>query len=742
MTIEELEIALGGNLDYSVLEDLIYDNTIKYNSKKHKLSLVSMRLNLSKEDIYALILKKGFIDTYTLRLKFRSSIKEAGALLDELIKEGRVVFYKKTNVYAIPFRSTISVKESGNAFCRCEEGGYDVFIDQYDTLGAYNGDLCEVIVVENPGYKNKEGVVTKIIERGHKQVIGKLKLKNKRGKTYLYIKSSQRDFPVSVDVDFNDKNLELVGSIVSADLTYTKHFIYGEIKERLGYPDDPGIEISEIAAEYGFKTPFSAEAMEELDSIPDEVKEWEIKGRRDFRGLNIITIDGDDSKDFDDAVSVEILPNGNYSLGVYIADVSHYVKENHPLDKDALERGTSVYLADRVIPMIPRKLSNGICSLNEGVDRLVLACIMEIDYKGKLVSYDICEGVIKSLHRMTYNKVNKILAGDEALINEYSDIVAMLNNMRELSQIIRELRYKRGGLEFETTEYKFELNEDGSPKSIIKRERADSERMIEDFMLSANETVAYHMNISNLPIVYRVHEKPDQEKLHNVFSAIKSMKVKVRSTKNDIHPKEIQALLEDIKDNPNREIINNMVLRSMMKAKYSEECLGHYGLAMEYYCHFTSPIRRYPDLMTHRMIKKLLLHPNELENDIIKYNSLIPEIAMKNSISERKAIDCERDVDDMLYAWYMQSHIKEKFSGTITSITPFGMFVTLDNGVEGLVAYRSMDGYYYYDEATMSCSNGVRTYKLGKRVEVIVGCASKETRKIDFSLALNRRVDF
>lgn len=741
LTLSELEIALG-SLDYDLIEEMIYDNIIKFNSKKQELRLSSMRLKLNKEDIYSLILRRGFISAYSFRLKYRNCLKEANSLLNELVSEGRVFYYKKTNVYTIPFEAKLQVKESGNAFAHNEEADYDVFIDQYDTMGAFNGDMCRVIVVEDPGYKNKEGVVVEILERSHKLVVGKMSIRNKKGKTYLYIKSNANDFKVNVDVEYTPENLELVGSIVAATLTYDRHFIYGKVTERLGYPDDPGIEISEIALEYGFKTPFSAETEEELKSIPDELREADYRGRRDFRDLKIITIDGDDSKDFDDAISLEILDNGNYHLGVYIADVSDYVKEGHPLDKDALERGTSVYLADRVIPMIPRKLSNGICSLNEGVDRLVLACLMEFDLKGKLINYDITEGVIRSSHRMTYNKVNKIYDGDEALINEYSDIVDMLNSMRDLSHILRALRYKKGGIEFDTAEYKFELNSDGSPKSIIKRERADSEKMIEDFMLAANETVAYHMNICNLPIVYRVHEKPDQDKLHAVINTISAMHVNVKKTKNDIHPKEIQVILESIKDNPNKEIINNMLLRSMMKAKYSHECLGHYGLAMNYYCHFTSPIRRYPDLMTHRMIKKLLLHPNDLDSDIIKYNSIIPEIAMKNSVSERKAVDCERAVDDMLYAWYMEKHINEEFDGTITSMTAFGMFVTLDNGVEGLVAYRTMDGYFYYDEEKKTCSNGRVTYKLGGKVRVKVECSSRESRKIDLSIADNRRVDF
>ena len=522
--------------------------------------------------------------------------------------------------------------------------------------------------------------------------------------------------------------------VVSADIKYEGTAINGQVTEILGYKDDPGIEISQIALEYGFNSSFDDNTLLELENIPNEVLESQKENRADFTNKNIITIDGDDSKDFDDAVYVEKLDNGNYLLEVYIADVSEYVKENSSLDKEALQRGTSVYLADRVIPMLPRKLSNGICSLNEGVERLVLACLMEIDYKGNLVNYEICEGVIKSKHRMTYNNVNKILENDSELCNKYSDIVPMLNLMKELSDIIRNRRYKKGGLEFEIDEYKITLNPDGSPKDIILRERKTAEKLIEDFMLQANETVAYHMNIMNMPCVYRIHEKPDQEKLHNVFKLISSMGIHLKQTQNDIHPKIIQDALEKISYSPYQPILNNMLLRSMMKAKYDSKCLGHYGLSMNYYCHFTSPIRRYPDLMVHRLIKQLLIHPNNLEEQINYYESIIDDISSKNSLSERKAIECERTVDDMLYAWYMQNNIKKKYTGMITSMTSFGMFVTLENGIEGLIPYRDMDGYFIYDDKKMCVFNANRKYTLGDNVGIIVMHSSKETRKIEFML--------
>jgi ribonuclease R len=386
--------------------------------------------------------------------------------------------------------------------------------------------------------------------------------------------------------------------------------------------------------------------------------------------------------------------------------------------------------------MIPHKLSDGICSLVEGEDRLVLACIMEIDNKGRLVNYDIKEGVIKSAHRMTYKKVNAILNGDKELMEEYKDIVPMIGKMAELSKIIRNIRHKKGAIDFETAEYKFALNNDGSPKTITKCERLDAEKLIEDFMLKANETIAYHMNIMNLPIVYRVHEKPDQEKLHQIFDTIKYLGAETKEFKNDIMPHDIQRLLEGLDDNPNKEIINNMVLRGMMKAKYNDKCLGHYGLQMNYYCHFTSPIRRYPDLMTHRMIKKLLLHPTDSFNeDLMKYSNIIGEIANLNSVSERKVVDCERAVNDMLYAWYMSKRIGKEYDAIITSITSFGMFAEIGNGIEGLIAYRNMRGFFDFNEKTLSASNGRTTYRLGDKVKIRVISANRIAREIDFVLS-------
>jgi len=667
--------------------------------------------------------------------------KELQALLDDMVRDGLIYYDYEYNEYYIIKEAILNVKEAGYAFARIEGEEEDYFIPASELGYCYDGDRVLVCPYEK-GSKLVNAKVIKVLEHAHKYVIGQLHMKRtKKGNKY-YIVSNMKSFPVRVNVREDQLNDAGVGSIVYADVSYQGTAINGKITQVLGHPDDPGIEISQIALEFGFKTPFPSEVERQIEDIPDEVLESQKEGRRDFTNKSVITIDGDDSKDFDDAVYLEKLSNGNYQLEVYIADVAEYVAEGSPLDLEAFSRGTSVYLADRVIPMLPRKLSNGICSLNEGVERLVLACLMEIDLKGNLVNYEIVEGVIKSHHRMTYNNVNKILLGDKELCEKYADITPMLNNMLELSKLIRARRYKKGGIEFEVDEYKITLNSDGSPKDIVLRVRQEAEKLIEDFMLQANETIAYHMNIMNLPCEYRVHEKPDQEKLHNVFGLISNMGIPLKNTKNDIHPKQIQEALEKINDNSFAPILNNMLLRSMMKAKYHEKCLGHYGLAMNYYCHFTSPIRRYPDLMVHRMIKRVLLHPNNFDNDMIHFEAILPEVALKNSASERKAIECEREVNDMLYAWYLSSYIRKEFSGIITSLTQFGMFVTLDNGIEGLVSYRDMDGYFDYNENTLSVTSHNRSYKLGDKVNIVVLSSDKTTRKIDFMLKEDYEIYF
>ena len=729
---DELKVALDELLDEEKIRLTKKSNVYKINKKRSSFYLDD---EIEGDDLISLI-KKGYTEIHELSRKTNMSLTKLKGLLHDYVESGEVRHINgyRGDYYTIPVPARISVSEKGNVKAFVE--GIDKSFNIYGGDDLYDSDTVSLLPLDNDEHI---AVVDKIIERGHPFIVGifKAKMNRKTNVNRYYIESSIPRFKVEANVLMDDVNNILPDMIVTAELKYYNNgTIYASNLKVVGHKDDPGIKISEIALEFGFNLVFNDEVKEELKYIPNAVNKEDLKGRRDFRNLDIITIDGDDSKDFDDAVYLDELPNGNYSLGVYIADVSHYVKEGSPLDKEALKRGTSLYLADRVIPMLPHELSNGICSLNPDEDRLVLACIMEYSKLGKLVNYEICEGVINSHHRMTYNKVNKILNGDQELIDEYSDIAPMLKNMEEFSKVLRELRHKKGGIEFDTIEYSFRLNSDGSPKEIIKRERMDAEKLIEDFMLAANETVAYHMNIMNLPIVYRIHEKPDQDKLRTTFQEVKSMGLDVKLTQNDIHPKQVQDALEKASDNPNKYIINNMLLRSMMKAKYSSECLGHYGLAMNYYCHFTSPIRRYPDLMTHRMIKKLLLHPTDkFDKELSYYSSIIPEIALKNSSSERRSVDCEREVDDMLYAWYMESKIGNIYQGTVTSIQSFGMFVEIENGIEGLILYINCEEYFEYDEKHHIAYTDNEKYNLGKKVMVKCIAASKDERKIDFEIS-------
>ncbi len=664
---------------------------------------------------------------------------EIKKILDDLIKEDKVMLVNK--LYYLKNSGIIEIKDKGFGFVKTEDD-VEYYVERDGNNGAYTGDSVEFYILPKVGRQKKDtAVVTKILKHSNEFIYGELiEKKSKKGIKYQII-SANKDFDVKAYVAPSDLNGAVVGNIVVAKLSKEGTLFKGVITKIVGHKDDPGVDISLVALKYGFESAYPSEVMDEAISLPKSVDVAKYKKREDFREDKVITIDGDDSKDFDDAICVKKLSNGNYKLYVHIADVSEYVIEDSNLDIEALNRGTSVYLADRVIAMLPHTLSNGICSLNEGVDRLVLSCIMEFSNDAKLLKYEIKEGIIKSCHRMTYNKVNKMLNGDKELIDEYIDIYPMILDAHELAQKIRAIRVKGGALDFDVPEYKVLLDDKGKAISFDLRERDEAELLIEDFMLKANEVVAYHMNISNLPCVYRIHENPDQEKLRNTLSFIEKLGYNIPKTKDDIKPSQLQKLMNDVKnENTDYFVVNQMMLRSMMKAKYSEECIGHYGLALRYYCHFTSPIRRYPDLMTHRLIKKLLLHPKKtFDDDYMKYMLSLHEICVKSSEQERKAIECEREVNDMLMAEYMTSHIGESYSGVINSITQFGMFVSLDSGIEGLVHISNMNGFFVYDNKNMTLSSYKRKYTVGDRVKIVVIGASKKDRSVDFILKEDMR---
>ena len=601
-----------------------------------------------------------------------------------------------------------------------DEGEKDVFIPSNCMMGAINGDKIAVKVTrEDTSTRKREGEVVEIIERNTTTVVGVYE----DSKNFGFVISEDTKISRDIYIPKRDRNGAEDGDVVTVKITKWpegNRKPEGVVTEILGKKGDRGIDILIIIKKLGLPEDFSAKVLKYAEGISDEIDEKEYKGRRDLRNVRMVTIDGEDAKDLDDAVSIERLPNGNYKLGVHIADVSHYVRENNPLDKEALKRATSVYLIDRVIPMLPRKLSNGICSLNPKVDRLTLSCIMEIDHKGKVVDHEIVESVIKTDERMTYTDVTKILEdNDPELIKKYDYLIDDFKTMEELCKILRAKRMKRGAIDFEIEEAKIVLNELGKPIEIKPYDRAIANRMIEEFMLIANETVAEHMFWTHLPFVYRIHENPDEEKLAKFKEFIYNLGYSIQ-WKEEIHPKALQGILEKVKGKAEETVVSTLLLRSMMQARYAPECTGHFGLAAQYYCHFTSPIRRYPDLQIHRIIKEYL-HGEIDEKRINKLKNIVGHSAKQSSEMERKAQDAEREVDDLKKAEYMQDRIGEEFEGVISSVTSFGVFVELPNTIEGLVHITDLDDdYYIYEESHLRLV-GERTkkvYKLGDKVLV------------------------
>ena len=607
----------------------------------------------------------------------------------------------------------ISKKYLGNAFDK------DVVIATiaYDHLG------------------RKEARVYKVVSHTNQQIVGIMTKRVYKSDKIFKINDPNSNYEfVSVKAD------KLKGAhpkdICILDIKYKGDEMIASVNKIIGRETDIGSDVLALIAAAQIPYEFNKDVYDNLDEINDEVLDSELEGREDFTADLVITIDGDDSKDFDDAISLKRLSNGNYLLSVHIADVSHYVKEGSSIDKEALNRGTSIYLVDRVIPMLPPKLSNGICSLNEGVIRLTMSCLMEIDKKGNIVDSRVVSGFIKSKHRMTYSNVNKIFDGDEALIKKYHDIYPMLLQMQELSLLLRRVREERGGLDFDIKEMKICVDENGVPTNVISRDRGPSEMMIEDFMLAANETVALTLYRLEYPCCYRVHEEPNKERLSNVNNILKGIGHKIPNIDKGVKPKTLQNLMNNIKGETVEEAVNTMLLRAMAKARYDSKPLGHYGLAAQYYCHFTSPIRRYPDLQTHRMIRELILKPNNFEKQLMHFQMVIDDICLQSSETERKAIELEKTVNDMKAAEYMENKVGNIYQAVISSVTSFGLFVTLDNTIEGLIHIKNLPDYYEYDEklGTLTGNYSKVVYNIGDRVTVRLIAASKEKRQIDFML--------
>lgn len=627
---------------------------------------------------------------------------------------------------------TIDVKEKGFGFILSEDFENEFFVPRTETNHALNKDTVIFRITNENTQEKTEASVVKVIKRSLEYVVGKI------SETYFQKEFIPIDNKLNIFFEITDYGLSVENDIVKVkiDEFVNDSLVKCHVVEIIGNAYDVGIDVKSIAAKYDFHQEFSKEVINCLEEVVNDYNNFgedEIN-KREFIDKKIITIDGKDAKDLDDAISIEILDNGNYLLGVYIADVSYFVKENSALDEEALNRGTSVYLVDRVIPMLPHKLSNDLCSLNPNTNKLVMCCIMEINHDGVVVDYEIKKGVINTKYRMTYDDVNLILNGDKDLQEKYYDIVDELFKMNKLSKILNQMRYARGSLNFDIPEPKIIVNEIGQPISIELRERFDGEKLIEEFMLIANETVASCINQLDLPFMYRVHDVPSIDKLTRFNKIIKNTKYSFKLKKNQkITPKVLQNLLADVGEEDYA--INTMLLRLMAKAKYDVYNIGHYGLASNCYTHFTSPIRRYPDLLVHRLLKKYLID-GEVDIESQKYNhNIISLAAVQSSKKERDAISCEYEVNDMKMAEYMEMHIGEEFEGTISSVTNFGLFVTLPNTVEGLIRIGTIkDDYYEYKESLMSLcgKNNKKMYRLGDKIKVKVLSASKEKKEIDF----------
>lgn len=664
---------------------------------------------------------------------------ELNRLLNELLTEGKLSLTKKGKFIKAKHSNkeligTFISHPKGFGFVEIEGRDEDLYIPEDCVNGAFHKDTVKVALLSAQRGKRQEAQVIEILARGIKQVVG---IYDKSNKNYGFVIPDNTKLSDDIFVPVECSKGAVSGHKVVCEITdYGKNNRKpeGKITEILGHVNDPGVDIMSIVKGYELPVEFSEKVMHQAENVSNEVSEADIVGRRDLRVVQMVTIDGEDAKDLDDAVS--LTKEGElYHLGVHIADVTNYVQENSALDWEAKSRGTSVYLVDRVIPMLPHKLSNGICSLNAGEDRLALSCLMDIDKKGEVISHEIIESVIKVDRRMSYTSVKKILEdGDEAERKEYETLIPMFELMKELAAILREKRKKRGSIDFDFPETKIVLDKEGHPIEIKPYERNVATKIIEDFMLIANETVAQHFFWMETPFVYRTHDNPDPEKIAKLSTFIRNFGYSIKSKQEEIHPKELQKLLAKIEDTPEEALISRLTLRSMKQAKYTIDCTGHFGLACQYYCHFTSPIRRYPDLQIHRIIKEQIrgkLNEKRIEH----YNEILPEVAKHSSEMERRADEAERETDKLKKVEYMEEHIGEIFEGVISSITSWGVYVELENTIEGMIHVSMLPGdYFYYDEGTYEMvgqATDIR-YKLGQKLKVKVNDTDKISRTIDF----------
>lgn len=724
--------------------------------KKAKEKRKKLMLELFHDELYVPMRRKELAIFMQVSEENRADFD---SIVDELLNEhlieqtkrGKLVLKGKGSSDGASFKESKREKVSdslgiigtyiGNAkgfgFVEVEGMDSDFFIPEGYNLNACHNDKVEIQVLNSSKKQGNrtEAKVVRVIERSTDAIVGTYQA----SKNFGFVVTDNAKFSNDIFIAKENSKGAVDGHKVLVEiLDYgdERHNPEGKIVEIIGHENDPGVDITSIAIAFGIPTEFPEKVLNQAEGMNKPVSEADMAGRTDLRDTVMVTIDGEDAKDLDDAVSLK-MDGDKYVLGVHIADVANYVQENSALDREALKRGTSVYLADRVVPMLPHALSNGICSLNEGVDRLSMSVIMTIDSTGKTIDYDICESVVNINHRMSYTQVKKIIEdNDEETIKEYEDVAPMLQKMQELSIILRDRRHKRGAIDFDFPETKLILNKDGEPIEIKPYERNEATKLIESFMLAANETVAEHFYWKEVPFLYRIHENPDEEKVNKLRTFIKNFGYSLKLNGEDIHPKEFQKLLSKIEGSNEEPLISRLTLRSMQQAKYSTECEGHFGLACKYYSHFTSPIRRYPDLQIHRIIKDDLR--NRMTDAKKKhYEEILPGVAVSTSKSERRADETERETIKLKKAQYMIKHINEIFEGVISGVTNWGIYVELENTVEGLVHVSSLKGFYRFDEAKyeLVSEDNDTVYRLGEKVKVMVKDIDLSLRTVDFIIA-------
>ena len=645
---------------------------------------------------------------------------------------------KKENPNQVTVECVFRANKNGFGFLHVDDSEDDMFIGRNDVGHAIDGDTVAV-VIKKPADRLRgtaaEARVVEIVERSLKTVVGKFILSDEKEPYAGYIKSKNQKIQQPIYIKKEPVALDGTEIIkVEIEKYPNRHYDYfvGSVRDIIGHQGDAGIDVLEVLESMDIVSEFPEDVMAEAEAVPDAPSQEDLLGRVDLRQEVTFTIDGADAKDLDDAVHIKRLPNGNFELGVHIADVSYYVTEGSALNREAVARGTSVYVTDRVVPMLPERLSNGICSLNPNVDRLTQSAIMEITPKGKVVNHKICQSVINTTFRMTYSDVNEMLAGNPEKIEQFKPIMDSVSAMAELHKILEDMRERRGALNFDTSEARILVNEKGMPVDIVVRERGTAERMIESFMLAANECVAEHFAKAKLPFIYRIHEEPKAEKLQRFMDYASIFGVQIKGTANKMDQLDLQEFMARVQGKPGAEVMNMMLLRSMQQARYSEHNHGHYGLAAQYYTHFTSPIRRYPDLLVHRMIRE---YTNNMSQETREhFEEVIPELATSSSTLERRAIDAERVVEAMKKAEYMEEFVGQEFDGIVGSVVKFGMFVELPNTIEGLVHITTLPEFYSYNERTMTLQGEKtgKTFRVGQPIRVKLTRADKETGDIDF----------